>query len=85
MKMPAPVDLLSKLEDFLALVDPDRKSRAIDLLNSAEDEDELFDMLEDEYGEYFLTLEASKPPCRFGKACYRRNPDHLREFSHPPK
>jgi hypothetical protein len=23
------------------------------------------------------------PPCRYGPSCYRKNPDHFREFSHP--
>ena len=26
----------------------------------------------------------SRPPCRYGAACYRKNPEHFREFSHPP-
>ncbi|GMS84604.1 hypothetical protein PENTCL1PPCAC_6779, partial [Pristionchus entomophagus] len=26
-----------------------------------------------------------KPPCKYGKACYRKNPEHLREFFHPTK
>ncbi|KAF9986919.1 hypothetical protein BGZ65_005714 [Modicella reniformis] len=24
-------------------------------------------------------------PCRYGENCYRRNPEHLKKFSHPPK
>lgn len=24
------------------------------------------------------------PPCRYGASCYRKNPEHLKEFSHPP-
>ncbi|KAF9955825.1 hypothetical protein BGZ72_003380 [Mortierella alpina] len=24
-------------------------------------------------------------PCRYGASCYRRNPDHLKQFSHPHK
>lgn len=27
----------------------------------------------------------SKIPCKYGSACYRKNPDHLRQYSHPPK
>ncbi|XP_061165509.1 histone PARylation factor 1-like [Saccostrea echinata] len=26
---------------------------------------------------------ASKKPCKYGGKCYRRNPQHLREYSHP--
>ena len=26
---------------------------------------------------------ASKPLCKYGSKCYRRNPDHLRRYSHP--
>ena len=26
-----------------------------------------------------------KPPCEYGSDCYRKNPVHLSEFSHPPK
>ncbi|KAF9412478.1 hypothetical protein BGZ94_001032 [Podila epigama] len=26
-----------------------------------------------------------QPPCRYGASCYRRNPDHLNQFSHPVK
>jgi hypothetical protein len=25
------------------------------------------------------------PPCKYGANCYRKNPEHLKEFSHPPK
>lgn len=25
------------------------------------------------------------PPCKYGSKCYRKNPDHLKEFSHPCK
>ena len=27
----------------------------------------------------------AKPPCKYGSKCYRRNPYHLAEFSHPGK
>ena len=23
------------------------------------------------------------PPCKYGASCYRKNPDHFKEFSHP--
>ena len=26
----------------------------------------------------------NKPPCKYGSECYRKNPDHLRRFAHPP-
>ena len=29
--------------------------------------------------------EAGKIPCKYGRSCYRKNPDHLRQYSHPPK
>ena len=25
-----------------------------------------------------------KPACRYGSACYRRNPEHFARFAHPP-
>jgi hypothetical protein len=30
-----------------------------------------------------LDIPTKKIPCKWGAACYRKNPDHLREFSHP--
>jgi hypothetical protein len=27
----------------------------------------------------------SRPVCRYGKACYRKNPDHFKQFKHPWK
>ena len=27
----------------------------------------------------------SKPVCKYGAACYRKNPDHLRQFAHPDR
>jgi len=30
-----------------------------------------------------LDIPKKKIPCKFGAQCYRKNPDHLREFSHP--
>lgn len=27
--------------------------------------------------------EASKPLCKWGSLCYRKNPDHLEQFAHP--
>lgn len=26
---------------------------------------------------------SSKPACKYGSKCYRKNPDHHKEFSHP--
>lgn len=26
---------------------------------------------------------ASKPTCKYGASCYRKNPDHLKQYSHP--
>ena len=26
----------------------------------------------------------SKPPCRYGIKCYRKNPEHFKKYSHPP-
>ncbi|KAK3816022.1 MAG: hypothetical protein J3Q66DRAFT_341397 [Benniella sp.] len=28
---------------------------------------------------------SKQEPCRYGANCYRKNPDHLKRFSHPPK
>lgn len=25
------------------------------------------------------------PLCKYGRQCYRKNPQHIREFRHPPK
>ena len=77
--------LLKRLEDFLNLVDPERLSEAEDIINEYDSEDELFEYLESQYGDFFLTLEVSKPVCRYGKDCYRKNAEHLKEFSHPSR
>jgi len=29
------------------------------------------------------TTTAAKPMCKYGKGCYRKNPQHLQEFNHP--
>ncbi|CAG2228948.1 TDP1 [Mytilus edulis] len=29
------------------------------------------------------TVSRKKPPCQYGSKCYRKNPSHLQEFSHP--
>lgn len=29
--------------------------------------------------------EAERPPCRYGAQCYRRQPEHRMQFSHPPE
>ncbi len=26
---------------------------------------------------------STKPVCQYGKECYRKNPDHLKEYHHP--
>ena len=52
------MDLLQhqqRLEEFFDLVDPARRSRARELLLSLSSEEELFTMLEEEYGEFFLS------------------------------
>ena len=43
----------ARLEQFFGIVDPPRKDRARELLLSLGSEDELFDLLEDEYGQFF--------------------------------
>lgn len=30
-------------------------------------------------------MASSLPLCRYGAKCYRKNPEHLQQFSHPPK
>jgi len=30
-----------------------------------------------------MTLGEARPACRYGEKCYRKNPDHRRQFSHP--
>lgn len=36
---------------------------------------DLVDLSEDEH----------PPPCKYGKACYRKNPQHHKEYSHPSR
>ncbi|KAI1292576.1 hypothetical protein EDD11_008719 [Mortierella claussenii] len=31
------------------------------------------------------TIKRKQEPCRYGTSCYRKNPDHLKQFSHPQK
>lgn len=31
------------------------------------------------------TTKSKQPVCKYGASCYRRNPDHLKQFSHPNK
>ncbi|KAF9138380.1 hypothetical protein BG015_002398 [Linnemannia schmuckeri] len=31
------------------------------------------------------TTTSKQQPCKYGAACYRRNPDHLKQYSHPNK
>jgi hypothetical protein len=33
----------------------------------------------------FVCRQNSMIPCKYGADCYRKNPDHLKKFSHPPK
>ena len=50
------MDLLShqkRLEEFLDIVDPPRRSSARELLLSLKSEEELFNLLEEQYGEFF--------------------------------
>ena len=28
-------------------------------------------------------MDASKPVCKYGASCYRKNPDHFKQYSHP--
>ena len=28
-------------------------------------------------------MESKKPVCRYGATCYRKNPEHLKQFAHP--
>ena len=77
------MDLLKhvkRLEEFFELVDPPRRSRARELLLTLTSEEELFSLLEEEYGEFF---QYSPPVCKYGKECYRKNPVHFNEYAHP--
>jgi len=39
-----------------------------------------------ESSEFKTSDKASQlPPCKYGKMCYRKNPSHFNEFSHPPR
>jgi len=37
----------------------------------------------EELGEYDDIEEGQKPPCKYGDKCYRSNPGHFAEYSHP--
>jgi hypothetical protein len=52
------------------------KSEEEEISSSDDDDDE-----DDEDDD--LDIPKKKIPCKFGAGCYRKNPDHLREFSHP--
>lgn len=28
-------------------------------------------------------MDVSKPICKYGASCYRKNPDHFKQYSHP--
>lgn len=30
-------------------------------------------------------MAAKRPVCKYGAECYRKNPDHLKNYYHPPK
>ena len=30
-------------------------------------------------------MDGGKPVCKYGASCYRKNPDHLKRYSHPAK
>ena len=34
-------------------------------------------------GVFSIMAAPSKPLCKYGSKCYRKNPEHLRRFSHP--
>jgi hypothetical protein len=89
------MDLLQhqkRLEDFFDIVDPPRRNRARELLLSLSSEEELFTLLEEEYGEFFRSQNSpesqaeqvdTRPVCKYGTECYRKNPVHFKEFLHP--
>jgi hypothetical protein len=39
----------------------------------------------DDSGDDTKTTISKQQPCKYGAACYRRNPDHLKQYSHPNK
>lgn len=39
----------------------------------------------DDNPKYVQTVKDNRPLCRYGANCYRKNPDHFREFRHPSK
>ncbi len=30
-----------------------------------------------------VAVSTGRPPCRYGTKCYRKNPEHLEQYSHP--
>ena len=34
---------------------------------------------------YYIVMAAKRPVCKYGAECYRKNPDHLKNYYHPPK
>eukprot|EP00656_Telonema_subtile_P046162 TRINITY_DN5250_c0_g1_i1.p1 TRINITY_DN5250_c0_g1~~TRINITY_DN5250_c0_g1_i1.p1 ORF type:complete len:223 (+),score=54.31 TRINITY_DN5250_c0_g1_i1:408-1076(+) len=80
-----------KLIEFLDLVDPGRKGEVDQILASFKTSDEMFDSLQAEYQDKFAALtQDSNPktaptqkPCPYGSSCYRNNPGHREQYSHP--
>ena len=79
-------ELLHALEAFLSIVDPDRKGKAREILLLAPTREELFHVLEEDYGADFIRQKLKKnekPLCKYGISCFRKNPLHFEEFAHP--
>ena len=40
-------------------------------------------LLEDDIASSSASTSSSLPPCKYGSECYRKNPEHFANFSHP--
>ncbi|KAG8235269.1 hypothetical protein J437_LFUL014269 [Ladona fulva] len=53
------------------------------VIEKEKEEAEGSDQLDGASGTTSLNLTVTRPSCKYGKDCYRRNPDHKKAFSHP--
>ena len=61
----------------------------LDIRDDDDDDDDDNDPVLDRYGGSFIddanVQDDDLPICKYGKACFRKNQQHLKEFSHPWK
>ena len=76
------VDVVAKKQIQDSNIDSDED---IIVLNKETDEDIIVLNTGTEKVERKKPSSLIKPPCEYGSDCYRKNPAHLSEYSHPPK